>query len=141
MELVTTLLGGSILGFVTTLIGQLVKHKAEQQKMMIAGLQAQAKIVQQARKHGLKDKNFAWTRRSIALICVSAIVIIPFAAPFFDIPVLVSFVKEGGFSIPFLWEPTSQIAWHEIYGVPLAPMYLHTLAAIISFYFGSSAAR
>ena len=141
MELVTTLLGGAILGFVTTIIGQLVKHKAEQQKMMIAGLQAQAKIVQQAREHGLKDKSFAWTRRSIALICVSAIVIIPFAAPFFDIPVLVSFVKEGGFSIPFLWESTSQIEWQEINGIPLAPMYLHTLAAIVSFYFGSSAAR
>ena len=141
MELVTTLLGGSILGFVTTIIGQLVKHKAEQQKMMIAGLQAQAKIVQQARVHGLKDKSFAWTRRSIALICVVAIVVVPFVAPFFNIPVLVSFVKEGGFSLPFLWESTSQIEWHEIKGIPLAPMYLHTLAAIVGFYFGSSAAR
>ena len=52
MGLVTTLLGGSILGFVTTLIGQIVKAKGEQQKMMIAGLQAKADIVQRARDHG-----------------------------------------------------------------------------------------
>ena len=141
MEIVTTLLGGSILGFVTTLIGQLVKHKAEQQKMMIAGLQARAKLVQSAREHGLKDRRFSWTRRVIALTCVTTIVVIPFLAPFFDIPVLVSFVKEGGFSLPFIWESKPTVEWQAIEGIPLAPMYLHTLAAIISFYFGSSAAR
>ena len=141
MGLVTTLLGGSILGFVTTLIGQIVKAKGEQQKMMIAGLQARAGVVQRARDHGKTDRTFAWTRRVIALICVFVIVVVPFVAPFFDIPVMVSFVQDGGLNLPFIWEAQNNVQWQEVKGIPLAPMYMHTLAAIIAFYYGSSAAR
>ena len=141
MGLVTTLLGGSILGFVTTLIGQIVKAKGEQQKMMIAGLQAKADIVQRARDHGKTDRTFAWTRRVIALICVFVIVVVPFVAPFFDIPVMVSFVQDGGLNLPFIWEAQNNVQWQEVKGIPLAQMYMHTLAAIIAFYYGSSAAR
>ena len=141
MELVTTLLGGSIMGFVTTLIGQIVKAKAEQHKLMLSALNARHKVLQDVREHGKKDKHFSWTRRIIALICVGCIVVVPFAAPFFDIPVMVSHVKEGGFSIPFIWQSPDIIEWQAVRGIALAPMYLHTLAAIVSFYFGSSAAR
>ena len=141
MGLVTTLLGGSILGFVTTLIGQIVKAKGEQQKMMIAGLQARAGVVQRARDHGKTDRTFAWTRRLIALICVFVIVVVPFVAPFFDIPVMVSFVQDGGLNLPFIWEAQNNVQWQEVKGIPLAQMYMHTLAAIIAFYYGSSAAR
>jgi hypothetical protein len=141
MELVMTLLGGSIVGFITTIIGQIVKAKAEQQKLLLGALNARHKVLQDVRKHGLKDIHFSWTRRIIALTCVACIVVIPFIAPFMDVPVLVSHVKEGGFSIPFIWESSDKIEWQAIHGVALAPMYLHTLAAIVSFYFGSSAAR
>ena len=136
-----TLLGGSIIGFITTLIGQIVKAKAQQQKLMLEALNTRHKVLQDVRKHGLKDIHFSWTRRIIALTCVACIVVIPFIAPFMDIPVLVSHVKEGGFSIPFIWESPDKIEWQAIHGIALAPMYLHTLAAIVSFYFGSSAAR
>jgi len=141
MELITTLLGGSLLGFVTTMLGQMGKARAKQQEMMLQAINAKAAIVDQARQHGLKDKNFAWTRRTIALICVIAIVAVPFAAPFFGVPIMVSETEQSGFSIPFIWNSTSEVIWTEVQGIPLAPMYLHTLAAIISFYFGSSAAR
>ena len=141
MELVTTLLGGSIMGFTTTLIGQIVKAKAEQHKRMLSALNARHKVLQETREHGMKDRHFAWTRRIIALICVGCIVVIPFVAPFVDIPVIVSHVKEGGFSIPFIWQSPDTVEWQAIQGVALAPMYLHTLAAIVSFYFGSSAAK
>ena len=141
MELITTLLGGSLLGFVTTMLGQMGKARAKQQEMMLQAINAKAAIVDQARQHGLKDKNFAWTRRTIALICVVAIVAVPFAAPFFGVPIMVSETQDSAFSIPFIWNSTSEVIWTEVQGVPLAPMYLHTLAAIISFYFGSSAAR
>jgi len=141
MELVTTLLGGSILGFVTTMLGQMGKARAKQEEMKLLAMNAQAELIQKARDHGLKDKNFAWTRRTIALICVIAIVAVPFAAPFFGVPIMVSETQDGAFSIPFIWNSTSEVIWTEVHGIPLAPMYLHTLAAIISFYFGSSAAR
>jgi len=141
MELVTTLLGGSIMGFTTTLIGQIVKSKAEQHKLMLSALNARHKVLQETREHGMKDRHFAWTRRIIALTCVGCIVVIPFVAPFVDIPVIVSHVKEGGFSIPFIWQSPDIVEWQPIQGVALAPMYLHTLAAIVSFYFGSSAAK
>ena len=141
MELVTTLLGGSIMGFTTTLIGQIVKAKAEQHKLMLSALNARHKVLQETREHGMKDRHFAWTRRIIALICVGCIVVIPFVAPFVDIPVIVSHVKEGGFSIPFIWQSPDTVEWQAIQGVAYAPMYLHTLAAIVSFYFGSSAAK
>ena len=141
MELVTTLLGGSIVGFVTTIIGQIVKSKAEQQKLMLGALNARHKVLQDVRQHGVKDRHFAWTRRIIALTCVACIVVVPFIAPFLDIPVIISHVKEGGFSVPFIWESPDKIEWKAVQGVALAPMYLHTLAAIVIFYFGSSAAR
>ncbi len=141
MELVTTLLGGSIMGFTTTLIGQIVKAKAEQHKLMLSALNARHKVLQETREHGMKDRHFAWTRRIIALVCVGCIVVIPFIAPFLNVPVIVSHVKEGGFSIPFIWQSPDTVVWQAIEGVALAPMYLHTLAAIVSFYFGSSAAK
>ena len=141
MELVTTLLGGSIMGFTTTLIGGIVKAKAEQHKLMLSALNARHKVLQETREHGMKDRHFAWTRRIIALTCVGCIVVIPFIAPFLDVPVIVSHVKEGGFSIPFIWDSPDNVEWQAIEGVALAPMYLHTLAAIVSFYFGSSAAK
>ena len=141
MELVTTLLGGSVMGFTTTLIGQIVKAKAEKHKLMLGALNAKHKVLQDVREHGVKDKHFAWTRRIIALICVTCIVVIPFIAPFLDVPVIVSHVKEGGFSIPFIWQSPDNVEWKAIEGVALAPMYLHTLAAIVSFYFGSGAAK
>ena len=141
MELVTTLLGGSLMGFVTTLIGGIVKAKAEQHKLMLSALNARHKVLQDVREHGMKDRNFAWTNRIIALTCVACNVVIPFLAPFVDIPVIVSHVKEGGFSIPFIWQSPDTVEWQPIQGVALAPMYLHTLAAIVSFYFGSSAAK
>ena len=80
MQLVMTLLGGSIMGFVTTMIGQIMKAKAEQHRMMIAAMAQQQKAVSAAREHGLKDRQFAFTRRLIALICVGCIVIIPFTS-------------------------------------------------------------
>ena len=126
MELVTTLLGGSIMGFTTTLIGQIVKAKAEQHKLMLSALNARHKVLQETREHGMKDRHFAWTRRIIALTCVGCIVVIPFVAPFVDIPVIVSHVKEGGFSIPFIWQSPDIVEWQPIQGVALAPMYLHT---------------
>ena len=141
MELVTTLLGGSLMGFTTTLIGGIVKAKAEQHKLMLSALNARHKVLQDVREHGMKDKHFAWTRRIIALTCVACIVVIPFLAPFLDVPVIVSHVKEGCFSIPFIWQSPDTVEWQPIQGVALAPMYLHTLAAIVSFYFGSSAAK
>jgi hypothetical protein len=141
MELVTTLLGGSIMGFVTTLIGGIVKAKAEQSKLMLSALNARHKVLQDVREHGQKDKHFAWTRRIIALTCVACIVVIPFAAPFLGIPIMVSHVTEGSFSIPFIWQSPDNIEWKAVEGIALAPMYLHTLAAIVSFYFGSSAAK
>ena len=141
MELVTTLLGGSVMGFTTTLIGQIVIAKAEQHKLMLGALNAKLKVLQDVREHGVKDRHFAWTRRIIALICVICIVVVPFVAPFLDVPVIVSHVKEGGFSIPFIWDSPDNAEWQAIEGVALAPMYLHTLAAIVSFYFGSSAAK
>ena len=130
-----------MMGFVTTLIGGIVKAKAEQHKLMLSALNARHKVLQETREHGMKDKHFAWTRRIIALTCVACIVVIPFVAPFLDVPVIVSHVKEGGFSIPFIWQSPDTVEWQPIYGVALAPMYLHTLAAIVSFYFGSSAAK
>ena len=141
MQLIMTLLGGSLIGFITTLIGQIAKAKAEQQRMMIAAMAQQQKAVSAAREHGLKDKQFAFTRRIIALICVGCIVVIPFVAPFFDIPVVVSVTEKGEWYIPFIWEQADKILWKNINGIALAPAYIHTLAAIVGFYFGSGAAR
>jgi hypothetical protein len=109
--------------------------------MMIAAMAQQQRAVSAAREHGLKDKQFAFTRRIIAFICVGCIVIIPFAAPFFDIPVVVSVTEKGEWGIPFIWEQADKVLWKSIDGIALAPAYIHTLAAIVSFYFGSSAAR
>ncbi len=141
MSLVMTLLGGSAMGFITTMIGQVMKAKAEQHRMMIAAMAQQQKAVSAAREHGLKDKQFAFTRRLIALICVGCIVIIPFAAPFFGIPIVVSVTEAGEWSLPLIWEQADKVRWKSIEGIALAPAYIHTLAAIVSFYFGSSAAR
>ena len=66
MELVTTLLGGSLMGFVTTLIGGIVKAKAEQHKLMLSALNARHKVLQDVREHGQKDLAYpSWYRTSL----------------------------------------------------------------------------
>ena len=121
MSLVMTLLGGSAMGFITTMIGQIMKAKAEQHRMMIAAMAQQQKAVSAAREHGLKDRSFAFTRRLIALICVSCIVIVPFAAPFFGIPIVVSVTEAGEWALPLIWEQADKVHWKSIEGIALAP--------------------
>ncbi len=141
MELIATLLGGSLLGFVTTLLGQFAKAKAKQQEMMLQAMNQKAKIVDQARQHGLKDKNFAWTRRVIALICVITIVCVPFAAPFLGIPILVSETQEGGFSIPFYLGVNNKRSVDRSTGHTTCTDVSSYTSSHSEFYFGSSAAR
>jgi hypothetical protein len=61
--------------------GQSIKASHERNKMYIAALTEEAKIVQSAREYGLRDTHFAWTRRIIALSAIFSIIVLPKVAP------------------------------------------------------------
>jgi hypothetical protein len=74
--------------------GQSIKAKQDQNKMYIAALTEESKIIASAREHGMKDTHFAWTRRIIALSAIFSIIVLPkvaaLVAPIAELPWLIT---------------------------------------------------
>lgn len=136
-----TLLFSTILGGVMSIWGQSLKAANDRNKMYIAALTEEAKIVASAREHGLKDKHFAWTRRLIALSAVFSIVVLPKIAAliYVDTPWLVNvgyLELQGGFW-NWLFGPEKAVEWVSFQGFVLTPLDTNLVAAITGLYFGT----
>lgn len=139
LELIT-LLGSGLLGGMMTLWGMKLKAEQARSEMMIAGLAAEAKVVQEARTYNNKDYQF--TRRAIALMAVASIIVLPkIAALLFPyVPILVGYTEfNPGFW--FFTDGYEAIKWHQAAGFVITPLDTHLVSAITGLYFGSSVIR
>ena len=98
LELIT-MLGSTVLGGVMSIWGQSIKAKQENNKMLLQRAEFNRGAVDEARNAGKTDKQFAWTRRLIALSAVFAIIVLPkLVAVFYpEVTVIVGYTEvEGG---------------------------------------------
>ncbi len=128
--------GSAILSGVMTIWGQSLKAKAEAHKALIDRATLQDEIFTKAREYK-GTQGFQFTRRTIALSCVGAIVILPKILPLFGIPVTVGWTEiETGF---WFWtEDETKVVWKTMQGMVLTPLDTHIVSSIIGMYFGAS---
>lgn len=121
---------------VLTIWSQSIKAKQAQHTMLLGRAKLQQEIYQKAREFQ-GSQGFQFTRRTIALSCVFAIVILPKLLALVGIPVTIGWTQvESGF---WFWsEDETKVVWRTVEGLALTPWDTHLVATIIGFYFGNS---
>jgi hypothetical protein len=113
-----------------------MKLNQQKNEHLINRLTHQRKAVADARKE--PDKGFRWTRRTIALVSILAIIVGPImgAIIYPDLPISYGMAEsaDGWFSIK-----QSGMVWTTGSGILIGPMHTHLVSAIAGMYFGSSA--
>lgn len=135
-----TLLGSSVLAGVLQLWSKAADTRNRERTLALRALNTRADVIDQARRYD--NPGFAWTRRSIAILSVLAVIvlpkIVPLAAP--EIPVTVGYTElSGGFW--FLQSPRQAVTWQTLQGLVITPLDTHLLSAIVGLYFGGSLTR
>ena len=126
----STLVGGAM-----KLWSMSIESKREQNLAQINAMQQQQAMIQDARQ----DKTLQWTRRTIAILSVLSIVVLPKVAAIFDVPVTYGWTEwSSGFW--FFTEGENIVQWHQQMGggILLTPLDTHLVSAIIGLYFGGS---
>ncbi len=134
---ILTMLGGVLTGGILKLWGMSLRAKAEQQKALIQRATLKGKLVKEAREYK-GDKNFSFTKRTIALSAIFAIIVFPLTiAPFFGLNVTHGWTEwESGFL--FFTDGKDVMIWKEATGLVITPLHTHLVAAISGLYFGGS---
>ncbi len=126
------MLFSTVLGGVMSMWGQNTKNKAEQQKLMITGMQ-------DAREHGKTDVHFAWTRRLIALSAIFSIIVLPkvVAVWYPEVSVIVGYTEVHGGIINWIFGGDGTVMWQSAQGFVITPLDTHIVSAIVGLYFGA----
>jgi len=119
---------------VSTVAGMLGKYfetKAQASRDMLAALRKDA-----LDRANTGSESYKFTRRTIALTTVFAVVVLPKLAALGGAPVV---VFTSGQEVSYLWGLFSSSAGTVLYtvaGVPITPLDTHMVAAITGLYFG-----
>lgn len=136
MELIT-LAVNTIFGGIMKLIGMKVQAGQARDEAMLRKYEAEAQERENIRTN--KNESFQWTRRTIALMAIGSIVVLPKVVGLIDpsIPITLGWTEwQSGF-----WPFTSgsdQLTWHIARGVVITPLDTHLASAIAGLYFGGS---
>jgi hypothetical protein len=138
---IITMLGSGILSGVLALWSQNLKAKAQSHQFMVERLSAERAATQDAREYGHKNQGFSFTRRTIAILAVFAVIVLPkLAALFGDVGVTVGYTEfNPGFW--FFTEGQEVIKWRVASGFVITPLDTHFLSAVAGLYFGSSVVK
>lgn len=136
MELIT-LLGSTILSGILKLIGARTQQRQAQHDMMMARFDAEAGERQNIRE--VKQEGFQWTRRTIALMSIFSIIVLPKVVGVIDpsIPITLGWTEMQSGFWPFI-EGAEKMKWHIARGVVITPLDTHLASAIAGLYFGGS---
>jgi len=138
VELLTMLMS-TVLGGVMSIWGQSIKARQAQNEMLLDRANFRAGAVDQAREAGLKNQHFAWTRRSIAIMAVFSIIVLPklIAVWYPEVSVIVGYTEvEGGLG-GWLFGNQDVTVWREARGFVITPLDTHMVSAIVGLYFGA----
>jgi len=129
----------TVLTFIGSIIASKTKAANAAHQMLIERGNATERSRQNAR--ALQTPGVRWTRRTIALSVVGAVLVAPILAGMAGVDVTTGWTEMKGGFWPFTG-PKAQMIWHTIHGgVVLTPLHTHSVAAIIGYYFGASIAE
>lgn len=123
----------------SALIGGVLKFTERRQQARQAELDALNKNAVDRSNSGTAE--FQFTRRTIALTVIFAVVLLPKLAALGGAPVV---VFTSGEEVSYLWGLFSSSAGTVLYtvaGVPITPLDTHLAAAIAGLYFGMGGTR
>ncbi len=136
-----TLLGSFALSGVMSLWSKSIEAKKQFNADMLASATQHTKAVDSARDYGTHNKGFSFTRRTIALMTVFAVILLPKLVAVFKPDILVT----TGWT---QWNPgfwflggNSEVVWQTVQGLVITPLDTHLVTAIAGLYFGASAAK
>lgn len=135
MEMIS-LLGGTLVGGLMKLWGMKQQAQAEQNQFLLqsAGL----KLDDRAATRAWNNEGIQFTRRVIALSVVFSVIVLPkIMHAFFGVPVIYG-TEEIDKGFLFFTPDTTKTVWHELKGIPITPIDIHSTMAIIGLYFGGS---
>ena len=136
---IVTLLGSGLMGGLMTIWGQSLKAKQLSHTMLMEKAGLQLKGWKEAREYN--SSGFQWTRRTIAVSVVFAIIILPKLIAAFK-PELSVTVGWTEFHPGFLFIPGKDVTvWREVSGFIITPLDTHIVAAIVGLYYGGSIIR
>lgn len=137
-----TMIGSGLLSGLMSIWSMSLKTKAASHTQMVEALAARGRLVQDAREHGAKDKQFSFTRRVLAITSVGAVIVLPKLAALLwpEIPVTVGYTEfKPGFW--FFTEGKDVIRWVTANGLTITPLDTHFVSAVAGLYFGASVVR
>ncbi len=126
-----TMGGGAVLGAVL----KAMQRKADRDDRVMEMVKGERQEVR-----ANTNPHFQWTRRSIALTVVFAVMVLPKLAALAGYPV---YYGESQVT-SYFWGLFSSGAGVELYrvgGMPILPFDTHTLAAVVGLYFGGGGSR
>ncbi len=136
-----TLLGSFALSGGMTLWSKAIEAKKQHNADMLAAATQHTKSVDAARDYGRHNKGFSFTRRTIALMVVFAVIVWPklVAVIFPEIDVTLGWTEwNPGF---LFFGGSSEVVWQTAKGLVITPLDTHLVTAIAGLYFGASAAK
>ena len=136
-----TLLGSFALSGFMSLWSKSIEAKRQFNSDMLASATQHTKAVDAARDYGVGNRGFSFTRRSIALMTVFAVILLPKLVAVFapNISVTTGWTQwNPGF---WFFGGKSEVLWQTAQGLVITPLDTHLVTAIAGLYFGASAAK
>ena len=131
-----SLAGGWLMGF----ISKRHEQSIELRKLELETMQVAHNIDQEVREGPVRgQKEFQWTRRTLAIGAFFSIMLAPrIALVFFDIPIVYTYdIETGG----FLWiDPNTETAFSIAKAWYYLPYESHIMATVFGLYFGKGRA-
>jgi len=134
-----TMLGSGLLGGLLSIWSMSIKAKAASHSQTLSMLKTQNKAVKDAREY--ENEGFQFTRRTIAILAVFAVIVWPKMVPVFwpDIMTSVGYTLwNPGF---LFFDGSEYVTWESFKGLVLTPLDTHLMSSIVGLYFGSSLVR
>ena len=128
------------LGFFAKLFAMKQHANAEQQKLMIQGMQAQNNSINQAREVAAKESPFAAMNRRIVILTVLGLLVTIQFAPVMGLDTVMPTIKEG-FSILGFKLTADTTTYETVTGMVKNPEIYAFAEMILSFFFGSQLAK
>lgn len=135
---IITMLGSGIFSGVMTLLSKSMDAKRSQNEMMMQALGAQNAAWNDARN----AHHLSFTRRTIAILSVLSIIVLPKVAALVwpDVQVTVGYTEfHPGFW--FLTDGRNVVEWVTASGLTITPLDTNLVAAIVGLYFGHKVAK
>lgn len=135
-------LGGALFGGIMKLWANGQQYSHEKALLSMRLEEAHMKFVEKARGH--KDSKFDFTKRTIALIIMFSVFLVPPLLALLDVETSVGYtvVKDGfSFLSIFNWGGQEVTVWKEVKGFAITPLHTHSVMAVLGMYFGYSVCK